>query len=156
MNMKAPANEEHYIQKINWDEVRSEILKSSETSSIYIGCDSKNKKKHTIFALVIVIHLDSSKGGKIFYQSMRTPRIKNLRQRLMKEVEMSVSASFEIIDVIGDRKFEVHLDVNSDPKHQSNIICKEAIGYVEGQGFYCQIKPHAFAASYCADHIVRM
>lgn len=156
MNMKAVVKNEVYIQKIDWDEVREAISLSSPTSSIYIGCDSKNKKKHTIFALVVVIHLDSSKGGKVFYESMRTPRVQALRQRLMKEVEMSVTASFEIADQIGDRKFEVHLDVNGDPKHQSNIICKEAIGYVESQGFDCQIKPHAFAASYCADHIVRM
>jgi len=148
--------EGHYIQKLDWDEVREAVKNSSKTSSIYVGCDSKNKKAHTIFALVVVIHLDSSKGGKIYYESLRVPRIKALRQRLMKEVEMAVTASFEICDVIGDKKFEVHLDVNGDPKHQSNIVCKEAIGYVESQGFNCQIKPFAFCSSYAADMVVRM
>jgi uncharacterized protein len=147
---------EHYIQKIDWNEIREAIKNSSKSSSIYVGCDSKNKKTHTIFALVVVIHIDSSKGGKIFYESVRVPRVKAIKQRLMKEVEMSVAASFEIADVIGNRKFEIHLDVNGDPKHQSNVICKEAIGYVESQGFVCQIKPLAIASSYCADHIVRM
>lgn len=153
MNVKLS---EVYLQKINWEEVRDAISKSSPNSSIYIGCDSKNKKKHTTLALVVVIHHDSSKGGKIYFESIRSTKIKNLKQRLMKEVELSVAACFEILDVIGERKFEVHLDVNSDPKYKSNIICKEAIGYVESQGFDCKIKPEAFAASYCADHIVRI
>lgn len=147
---------ERYIQKIDWNEVREAIKNSSPSSSIYVGCDSKNKKAHTIFALVVVIHIDSSKGGKVYYESLRTPRVKAIRQRLMREVEMAVTASFEIADFIDDRKFEVHLDINSDPKHQSSVVCKEAIGYVESQGFICQIKPNSPMSSHCADHIVRM
>lgn len=140
---------------VNYDEVREAIKNSSKESKIYLGCDSQNVKKSTIFGLSIIIHIDGNKGGKLFVELYKTNRIKSLRERLMKEVELAVTGAFKIMDVLENRKFEIHLDVNSNPDHQSNTVCKEAIGYVVGQGFNYQIKPLAFAASSCADHCIK-
>lgn len=147
--------ERKITRKIDFDEIKEAIKKSSKDSSIYIGCDSQQHKKYTIFGLAIIIHIQSSKGGKMFVELSKTSRIKNMRQRLMMEVQIAVEASLNLIEEIGERKFEIHLDVNSDTRHQSSIICKEAIGYVSGQGFECKIKPDSFAATHAADHIVR-
>ncbi len=147
--------ERRVTRSINYDEIGEAIRKSSKNSAIYIGCDSQQHRKHTIFGLAIIIHIESSKGGKMFVELSKAPRIKNMRQRLMMEVQIAVEASLNLIDDIGDRKFEVHLDVNTDARHQSSVICKEAIGYVSGQGFECKVKPDSFAATHAADHIVR-
>ena len=140
---------------IDYDEVREAIKQSSESSIIYLGCDSQNSKGFTIFGLSIIIHIDGHKGGKLFVETTKVKRIQSLKQRLLKEVELAVAGAFEIMESIGDRKFEVHLDINGNPEHKSNVVCKEAIGYVVGQGFECQIKPYAFAASYASDHCVK-
>lgn len=141
---------------IDYDEVKSFIENSPPDSVIYLGCDSQNVKKKTVFGLSIVVHISGSKGAKCFVKIANCKRIVSLRQRLMKEVEVSIAGAFEIIDSIGDRHFEIHLDINGNPDHKSNIVCKEAIGYVTGQGFDCKIKPDAFAASSVADHCIRM
>lgn len=52
----------------------------------------------------------------------------------MKEVDYAVLTALSIIDVIGNRKLEVHLDINPNENYKSNIIVKEAVGYVLAQG----------------------
>jgi hypothetical protein len=142
-------------QAINYDEVRNYIKNSSKESAIYVGVDSQQFKLYTRFAIVIVIHIDSSHGGKLFVETVKTDRIKEMRQRLMKEVELAVTTSIELIDAIGKRRFEVHLDINGSDKHKSNSVCKEALAYVKGQGFTAMIKPNSWCASNAADHLVK-
>jgi predicted RNase H-related nuclease YkuK (DUF458 family) len=51
---------------------------------------------------------------------------------------------------------EVHLDINPDPKHKSNVAVKEALGWVKGSlNLDAKIKPASFAATHAADHAVR-
>lgn len=147
--------ERKIIRKIDWEYVKKEIKNSSKKSSIYIGCDSQTHKRKTIFGLAVIIHIDSSKGGKLFAETSSVNRIKSLRQRLMKEVEIVVLGALNIIDIVGDRHFEIHLDISKDADNYSSIICKEAIGYVTAQGLNCEIKPNAFCATYAADRVVR-
>jgi predicted RNase H-related nuclease YkuK (DUF458 family) len=49
----------------------------------------------------------------------------------------------------------VHIDANPVVKHRSSAYVQELVGLVVGQGFRALIKPEAWAASHCADHIVR-
>ena len=72
------------------------------------------------------------------------------------EVQLAVAAATEVIDVLGDRHMEVHLDINPDPKHKSNVAVKEALGWVKGSlNLDAKIKPASFAATHAADHAVR-
>lgn len=144
------------IRQIDWDEVRQYIKDSSKTSSVYIGVDSQQIGKTTRFALAVVIHRESCHGARVFIQTTIVPRIKSIRQRLMKEVELVVSGAYEIVDTVDDRHFEVHIDINPDPLHKSNEVFNEARGWVVGQGFDVRTKPDAFAASYAADHLLRI
>lgn len=146
-----------------WEEAREEIRRSSAESSIYIGCDSIRYKKngdwYARYSTVIVVHKDTSKGCKIFYhsESLRDygKGIEGLRNRLLTEVNFAVQASMAIADVVGDRHLELHIDVNPDPIHKSNIVSKEALGWVRGMGLDAKIKPDSWAATHAADHCVR-
>jgi len=136
------------------------IKNSSPTSSVYIGCDSIRYKKkgqwYARYSTVIILHMDSSKGGKIFYHTDTAKDYGNLRVRLMAEVEHAIEAAQAVIDVIGERHLEIHLDLNADPIHKSNVAVKEAIGWVQGvTGIKAKIKPDSFAATHAADHVVR-
>lgn len=140
-----------------WLEARQAILDSSEKSSVYIGCDSRRipSKKKALFSTVIVLHLDSSRGCKLFHNQTSLPDYGNLRTRLLAEVQLAIEAFSAVEDVIGNRKVEVHLDVNPDPKHGSNVVTAEALGWVRSMGINAMIKPNSFAASTAADHLVK-
>ena len=139
---------------------RDAIKKSSESSSVYIGSDSIRFKKdgewYARYSTVVILHMDSNKGGKVYYHTKTMRDYGNIRNRLMTEVNEAVEAAQAIIDVIGDRRLEIHLDLNADPKHKSNVAVKEALGWVQGvTGLKAKIKPEAFAATHAADHVVR-
>lgn len=142
-----------------WDDAKAAIAASSKESSIYIGCDSIRYKKAGVwyarYTTVVVIHIDSCRGGKIFHRSVSEKDYGNLKTRLLMEVQMAVEAAEAILDVVGDRPLQIHLDINPDPNHKSNVAVKEALGWVRAMGFDAQVKPAAFAATYCADHMVR-
>ena len=142
------------------------IKNSSKESSIYVGVDSqvfsrrpKGKDKYRVakYSVVILLHYDSSSGaGIIFQETVEMREYGNLRQRLMNEVMMAAEAAIAVADYVGERNFEVHIDINPDEKHKSSIAVKEAIGYITGQlGFAPKVKPDSFAATHCSDHIVK-
>jgi len=142
------------------EEAKQAILDSSPQSSVYIGCDSirirKNKQWYAKYSTVIIVHMDSKRGCKLFHESVDMPDFGNLKQRLLNEVQMAVMAATEIVEVLGDRHMEIHLDINPNPKHKSSVAVKEALGWVKGSlGLDAKIKPHSFAATHAADHVVR-
>jgi len=107
-------------------------------------------------SLRVVVHINSSRGAKIFWKVERTKKIESLRHRLMGEVDRAVYTALMISDVVGNRPFEVHLDINPNPRYDSNVVVKEAIGYVLAQGLKPVVKPNSIAASTVADYISRI
>lgn len=146
-----------------WEDAKTEISNSSLDSKVYIGCDSVVFKKDGAwfarYATVVVVHRDGRHGCRIFYDSQvmrdygKGPE--GLKARLLNEVNFAVQAATEVTEVLGDRPLEVHLDLNNDPKHKSNIAVKEAVGWVLGMGFVPVIKPDGWAATHAADHCAR-
>lgn len=146
-----------------WEEAKKAIANSSADSSVYIGCDSIRFRQNGVwmakYATVVIVHKDSCHGCRVFYDS-ETIRdygngVEGLRSRLMTEVGYAVGAAHDILEVLGGRPLEVHLDLNPDPKHKSNVAVKEAVGWVLGMGMKPVIKPDSWAATHAADHCVR-
>lgn len=144
------------MKTFDFDAIRKEIAASAPDSSVYIGADSKvyshRGEAMVAYVTVIILHHGSSKGAQIF-RSHRTDRYYGqIRTRLMAEVTDAIMAGTEIADVIGDRGFEIHLDINRDERYKSASLVKEATGYVLGTlGFEPKLKPDSFAASSVAD-----
>ena len=144
------------MSDFNYQEIRKAIEDSPHDSSIYIGSDSKvftkGGKQMVAYVTVIILHFGTSKGAKI-YKSHRTDHYYGqIRTRLMSEVTDVIAAGLEISDSIGERAFEIHLDINRDERYKSSMIMKEAIGYVLGTfGIEPKLKPDSFAASSVAD-----
>jgi len=144
---------------IDMDKLKADILASSDKTAIFIGGDSKTFKqgdvRYCAYCVTVVLHIDSKHGGKI-YKDIKIERdygdVTSPRARLMNEVYKVAAIASEIVDVIGDRPFEIHLDINPEKKHKSNAIAKEACGYVFGMfGIQPKIKPVAWCASAVAD-----
>ena len=151
------------MKNMNIDEVRGFIQNSSELSCIYIGADSeryrgKDNQWYADYTVAVVIHIDGSRGCKVFGQ-VETERDYDKRHdrpayRLMNEVYKASAMYLELYEAIGDRHVEVHLDINPDEMHGSSCVIQQATGYIRGMcGFAPKVKPDAFAASYAADRL---
>lgn len=141
-------------------EVKQAIAESSQSTRVYIGCDSKvTRKKQIKFCTVVILHVDGKHGGRMFHNVELEPTFQSPekpRMRLMQKVQKVVELGWELQEVIGNRHFEVHLDLNTSPKYKSHSAVKEACGYVLGcLGLDAKLKPEAFAASTAADKLVQ-
>jgi len=140
--------------------VKAFIDASSDTSKIYLGADSERfRSKGKWFArytIVVIIHKDGNKGGKIFGYSETEPdydkKFNRPAFRLLNET-YKVSELFMLLtDTIRDRHVEVHLDINPNELYGSSCALHQAVGYVKGMcGIEPKVKPNAFAASFAAD-----
>lgn len=139
------------------EEAREVIRNSSPSSSIYIGCDSVRKKKKGIvkYSIVVIVHMDSKHGCKLLHETITQPDYGTMKQRLLNETYYAAGLALELLEDIGDRHLEIHLDINSKASEKSNVAVKEALGYCRGLGIETKIKPDAFAASHGADKITR-
>lgn len=156
-----------------------ELAKGYELK-VCIGTDSQKAGKGYRFATAIVIEtreslgIDPSTGedmyvgrgamviGGTFWEEMKAStnakkhrEIEILNQRMLKEVSTSINVGYEIwplLDLYGI-PLEIHADINSDPRHPSNVALSEAVGYIRGMGWESKIKPDAYAASTGADKL---
>lgn len=141
----------------DWELIEQAITRSAPTSAVYVGCDSKRKSDLISYATVIIIHHEGNKGASIFKSIETEPAYcaskAGIRARLMMEVYRAGETALKIQEWVGPRKFEVHLDINPDPRHKSSIAYQEAMGTIIGYvGIPPIFKPKAFAASCAADH----
>ncbi|MEN2998894.1 MAG: ribonuclease H-like YkuK family protein [Brevinematia bacterium] len=143
------------FRKFDVYEVVRIINSSSLQTGIYIGCDSSQRKDHCIFATVVVIHHDRSRGANVFVKVEKTPRISSIRQRIMTEVQKAVEIGLLLCPLVPDRMIEIHLDINTSSSYISSNLIKEAFGYVSAQGFKPVFKPQSFAAYCVADHVCK-
>jgi predicted RNase H-related nuclease YkuK (DUF458 family) len=136
--------------------------------TVYIGGDSVKfvktvkgqKQSFAKYTVVFVVHINNKNGARIFHYSDVEPvydkKLNKPRMRLMREVQKVVECYLEFGELLDDREVEIHLDINSDANHGSNVVAREAIGYVTGTtGRVVKIKPEAFAAAHAGDHYVR-
>jgi predicted RNase H-related nuclease YkuK (DUF458 family) len=156
----------NYItNKINLDEVRK-YIQNHPNSKIYFGCDSqkisnkkrKKKIKQARFITVVVIYeKDNSKiFGELSIESIYDNDPKRPSLRLMNEVYKVSELVTKLSDVLEDRVYEIHLDVNPKVGTGSHCVFNQAVGYIRGvHGIDPIYKPDAFIASTVADHLVK-
>ena len=153
------------MHKFDYDEIKEFIMNSSKTTKVYMGADSTRYRKNGIwwaeYTVAIVVHIDGSKGCKVFGEVTHEPdydqKKDRPRMRLMNEVMKVCAAYHEIGPFLEDRYCEVHLDINPNKKHGSSCVIDEAVGYVKGMcNITPKVKPEAFAASFCADRFTEV
>lgn len=130
-----------------------DFLTENPNHKLYVGTDSQNIGKTTVYATVIVFH-SSRGGGHVLYSKVVLPKITDRWTRLWKEVEMSVETAELLKDTEHPVDF-IDLDMNPDPKYKSNSVLRSAVGYVESLGYVARVKPDATIASCVADKIFR-
>lgn len=131
-------------------------------TNVYLGADSerykKNDKWYADYTLAVVVHKGGRNGCKVFGEVHTELDFdqKNSRpvMRLMNEVYKISELYLKLGPALMDRHVEIHLDLNEDEAHASNLVAQQAIGYIRG---VCEMTPHlkpnAPAASFAADRL---
>lgn len=158
-------------EKINLKEVIDYIKTINPESVVYVGGDSQvyshKGQNWNLYIVIIAIHIDGNKGVRVFKQAEWLRDYSgSMRQRLMTEVMAITDIAGRIMDGIGEKriqwmienkKFDIHLDINSKIEHKSNVVMKEAMGYVKGMlGIDPKVKPNSFIASVGADRFTKI
>lgn len=141
------------------------VRNSSPTTVFYIGCDSERfREKGKWFAdhaIAVVAHIDGCHGAKVFGEIRRMvdfdQKMNRPFNRMMQEAIFVTDTYLSLKDVLEDREYELHLDINPDVKWGSNCAHAAAVGYVKGMtGTTPKAKPHAWAASFAADRLSQL
>ena len=127
---------------------------AGEGQIVHLGTDSLQLARHTRFVSVVAI-LTPGRGGRAIWTRATSPRIQSLRERLLREVWLSVELGLRLHPVVPG-PLHVHIDANPIARHRSSAYVQELVGLVVSQGFRAVIKPEAWAASRAADRLVRV
>lgn len=140
------------------------LCELDSNTKLYLGTDSVRFRKegiwHAKYASVVVVHMNGKNGCKVFKHRTveRDYDTKKNRPslRLMNEVIKTCEMYVQLAPFIDGFDCEIHLDINSDPKHGSNCVAQQAAGYTLGvtglAETHIKLKPNAWCASFGADH----
>jgi len=124
---------------------------------IIVGTDSEKRSGDKAdFVTAIVIHRVGN-GGRYFWRHIEAGNIHTLRDRMWKEVLLSLEISKELVILLknsGLEKygFEIHVDVGENGATRSMI--QELVGAIRANNFEAKTKPESYAASKVADRHV--
>lgn len=145
------------------EEMVNLLLTLGADTRIYLGCDSvrfnRNNRWYARYATVAIIHMNGKNGCRIFNNISVEPdydlKKNRPKMRMMNEVSKVCELYNQLAPFIDEFDVEIHLDINTDPKHGSNCAASEAAGYVLGMtGVEPKLKPESWAASFGADAVV--
>lgn len=121
---------------------------------ILVGCDSQNRKRETIYAIVIGMY-NPGKGAHVLYSRFIVPREKDNIVRLLNEVWFSVEIAEAIKNESNIVAKWIDIDLSSDPKYKSNAALASAVGIVTGMGYAVRHKGNSPVMTYAADQLVK-
>jgi predicted RNase H-related nuclease YkuK (DUF458 family) len=145
------------------EEMVNLLLTLSPDTKVYLGCDSvrfsRNNRWYARYATVAIIHMNGKNGCRIFNSISVEPdydlKKNRPKMRMMNEVSKVCELYNQLAPYIDEFDVEIHLDINTDPKHGSNCAASEAAGFVLGMtGVEPKLKPESWAASFGADAVV--
>lgn len=133
---------------------------------ITIGTDSEQLAHgETDFVTAVVVHRVGN-GGRYFWRHVRLGKFHTLRDRIIKEVLISLDLGKETLlelkkeidSALGgkavdlDWDFEIHIDVGENGP--TKVMIQEVVGMVRAYNFVGVTKPGSYAASNVADRHV--
>lgn len=121
-------------------------------AQIYVGTDSQNHGRHTIYVTTIVFRFPNM-GAHVIYQKHKKPRVQDMWSRLWHEMERSVELAQHLENQYGVKVYQIDMDLNEDPKFPSNKVLKAAQGFIESMGFRAKAKPNILMAAWAANSL---
>lgn len=124
---------------------------------LIIGTDSvKYGEDLADFVTAIVIHRVGN-GGRYFWRRVEFNKLFTLRDRIIKEVVLSLEVAQEILKTFKIHQapefdFEIHVDVGENG--DSSTMIQEVVGMIRAHNFEAKTKPESYAATKIADRHV--
>lgn len=151
------------------DNLIKEELDLNHQLKVSIGTDSHRSGNGYKFATVILITIKEDigggvivgRGGKIisstYHMNVFNKNKEGVNERMLMEVSKSIEVAYEVASLLDSYniKMEIHADINTDPKWESNKALSQAVGYILGMGYEFKVKPSAWAATYCGDKFAK-
>jgi predicted RNase H-related nuclease YkuK (DUF458 family) len=100
-------------------------------------------------------------GGIYFYRIEHIPKIKDVRQKLNQETQLSLQYANELLDILAKTdeelfasiSFSIHIDAGKSDKGKTKELIPSLVGWIHSCGYQCSCKPESFAASSVANRI---
>lgn len=124
---------------------------------ITIGTDSElAADKDADFVTAIVVHRIGN-GGKYFWRRFELGKFHTLRDRIIREVLISIDVGREILTELQKFdlptfEFEIHADVGVNGP--TKAVIQEVVGMIRANNFQARTKPESYAATSVADRHV--
>lgn len=121
-----------------------------KTYRLIIGTDSENHDGADFVTAIVIYRVGN--GGKYFYRRLHENNRLVMRDRIWREVMMSLEVAQLLIANFKDFhnfEFEIHVDVGQNGPTKSLI--QEVTGVIRGSGFNVKTKPESYGASNVAD-----
>lgn len=159
MNIMPFRNEFKPEKVINPISYCHDYLKNNPGTNIYVGCDSQNKGRHTVYVTAICFRREM-RAVHVIYHKEKVERINKIQQRLWKECERVIEVA-NMLSNNGISIYQVELDYNGENGWESNKLADAGRGWLIGLGYNAAVKPEnihskdapEMVATRAADHI---
>lgn len=141
-------------EKVNIIEHTLEQIQKWPNLTIYIGTDSQDHKRMSMYATVIVYRY-GHRGAHFIYSRDDVPRIKTMYNRLYGEAERTIEAADMLTKELPVSIEALEFDYNHIKKFNSNVLLAMVKGWVLGLNYNPVFKSGQMIAVKAADHIVR-
>lgn len=156
-------------QILNVFDYVKDTVTNDPTINVAIGCDSKQLRYKTQYAITVVLHSDfHNNGAHVVFHRFKLDKIKNRFVRLWKECEYILEVADEMHKHLQEIEYkrykrsneyyklvEVHLDLNPNALFDSNKVYEPAYSMFRGMGYETVVKPYAAASSSAADMLCK-
>jgi predicted RNase H-related nuclease YkuK (DUF458 family) len=148
--------------KLTSNEVVEEVIAFMRANpnnryKVMIGTDSlRYNETDADFVTAIVVHRIGN-GGRYFWRREELGGFHTLRDRILREVMMSLDIAKSVVGNLKDRNtpefdFEIHVDVGVNG--ETKIMIQELVGMIRANNFEARTKPESYAASSVADRCI--
>lgn len=132
----------------------------------FMKADTRRKYKITIgtdsqplaggkadFVTAVVVHRVGN-GGRYFFRRAEFSKFHTLRDRIMKEVLVSLDAATTLLETLKKQSetkfdFEIHADIGENGSTKQML--QEVVSIIRAHNFEAKTKPESYAASNVAD-----
>ena len=125
---------------------------------IIIGSDSESLRENGAdFVTAVVVHRVGN-GGRYFWRRAELGKFYTLRDRIIREVLLSIDVAKEVLEALKDESsslkwdFGIHADVGE--VGETRTLIQEVVGMIRANHFEAKTKPDSYAASKVADRHV--
>lgn len=152
--------------------IREFIKKADVEHIIYIGTDSQigEGENHSTYCYttVVLLRRPNRGGHALYHHEFWDAKKLDFRSRLLKEAHMSLEIGEYLEDELvgvykriesGKKLADIDIDFNPHPgdkdRNKSNLVYKEAVGWLTGCGYRVRTKPFAVVAKCVADRMAK-